>query len=84
MLWVDILISWVVVGRGGSCRPSFFLLPSKTCLYFLIFGKAIIESRSSLHDFFERYIMKFEKTPEISSITCMKKVKLKVERGKSG
>ena len=28
--------------------------------------------------------MKFEKTPEISSITYMKKVKLGVERGKSG
>ena len=28
--------------------------------------------------------MKFEKTPEISSINYMKKVKLRVERGKSG
>ena len=31
-----------------------------------------------------RYIMEFEKTPEIKSITYMKKVKLLVERGKSG
>jgi hypothetical protein len=28
--------------------------------------------------------MKFEKTSEISSITYMKKVKFRVERGKSG
>ena len=69
---------------GGSCRPSFFLLPSKTCLYFLIFGNAIIEGRSSLHDFFGRYIMELEKTPEIRSINYMKKVKLRVEHGKSG
>ena len=61
-----------------------FLLPSKTCLYFLIIGNAIIEGRSSLHDFFGRYIMEFEKTPEIRSINYMKKVKLRVEHGKSG
>lgn len=56
----------------------------KTCLYFLIFGNAIIEGRSSLHDFFRRYIMKFEQTPKIRSIIYMKKVKLRVEHGKSG
>ena len=49
-----------------------------------MFGNAIIEGRSSLHDFFGRYIMEFEKTPEIKSINYMKKVKLRVERGKSG
>ena len=64
--------------------PLGFLLPSRTCLYFLIFGKVIIEGRYSLHDFFGRYIMEFEKTPEIKSINYMKKVKLRVERGKSG
>ena len=69
---------------GGSCRPSFVLSPSRTCLYFLIFGNAIIEGRSSLHDFFGRYIMELEKTPEIRSINYMEKVKLRVERGKSG
>ena len=69
---------------GGSYRPSFFLLPSRTCLYFLIFGNAVIEGRSSLHDFLGRYIMEFEKTPEIRSINYMEKVKLRVERGKSG
>jgi hypothetical protein len=37
-----------------SYRPSFFLLPSRTYIYFLIFGKAIIEGRSSLHDVFGR------------------------------
>ena len=51
---------------------------------FLIFGNAIIEGRSSLHDFFGRYVMEFEKTPEIKSINYMKKVKLRGERGKSG
>ena len=45
---------------GGHCHPSFFLLPSKRCLYFLIFGNAIIEGRSSLHGFFERYVIEFE------------------------
>ena len=49
-----------------------------------MFGNAIIEGRSSLHDFFGRYIMELEKTPEIRSINYMEKVKLRVERGKSG
>ena len=73
-----------IIEDVDKIRLSFFLLPSRTCLYFLIFGKAIIEGRSSLHDFFGRYIMEFEKTPEIKSINYMKKVKLRVERGKSG
>ena len=73
-----------IIEDVDKIRLSFFLLPSRTCLYFLIFGKAIIEGRSSLHDFFGRYIMEFEKTPEIRSINYMKKVKLRVERGKSG
>ena len=73
-----------IIEDVDKIRLSFLLLPSRTCLYFLIFGKAIIEGRSSLHDFFGRYIMEFEKTPEIKSINYMKKVKLRVERGKSG
>jgi len=61
---------------GGHCRPSFFLLPSKTCLYFLIFGNAIIEGRSSLHGFFGRYIIEFRQMPKIRFINCMKKSNL--------
>ena len=56
-----------------SIPSCLFLLPSKTCLYFLIISNAIIEGMSSLHDFFGRYIMEFEKIPEIRSINYMKK-----------
>ncbi len=60
------------------------LLFSKICLYFLIISNAIIEGRSSLHGFFGRYVMEFKQTSKIRAITYMKKVKLRVERGKSG
>ena len=39
---------------------------------------------NSLHDFFGRYIMEFEQSPKTRSIIYMKKVKLRVEHGKSG
>ena len=85
-LALEILI-FALVNCGFLGCASLDLYPFialKTCLYFLIFGNAIIEGRSSLHDFFRRYIMKFEQTPKIRSVTCMKKVELRVEHGKSG
>ena len=63
----------VSISSDPSDPSDPFLLPSKTCLYFLIIGNAIIEGRSSLHDFFGRHIIEFTREPKINSINYMKK-----------